>query len=405
MRKALLLSLAVSCAALGPLGAEQFRFRYRPQEKYRLVTEVMEDVYINGVLNHRASILNKIAVETLEVGDGRGRLSATFLTSERGVGVNAAYVMDPLDQEYLSVFWRDGRGLYEIGPEYYMPVVRDVPVFPEQDIQPGASWVAAGEEVHDFRRSFGVTTPVRFPIRVQYTYRGRESRGGRELDVFSIQYDVFHKPKGLRSTRGLVPVGISGRSEQTYYWDNARGQPHSYEESFDFLFHLSSGEYVEYVGTAHGEMLESAPLEREKVAEEIRRDLRDLGVEEATVTPEAEGVTLSLQNVQFQPNSAVLVAGEKAKLDKIGEILKKYGRRDILVSGHTARVPGYSEEDHQELSEARARAVADYLIQIGALRRTQVAARGLGHKDPLADNSTEAGRALNRRVEITILEN
>jgi len=405
MRRVLLFGLALSCAVTGSLGAEVFRFRYRADEKYRLVTEVSEDVYINGSLNHRASILNKIAVETLEVKDGRGRLSATFLTSERGYGVQTSYVMDPLDQEYLSVFWRDGRGSYEIGPEYFMPVVRNVPVFPEQDIQPGQGWVAPGEEVHDFRRSFGVSEPLRFPIRVQYTYRGAEQREGKKLDVFSIEYDVFHKPQGLRSSRGLVPVQISGRSEQTYYWDAARGQPDSYEESFDFIFHLSSGDYVEYVGTARGEMLESAPLEREKVAAEIRKDLQELGVEEATVTPEEQGVTVSLQNIQFPPNSAVLVGSEKVKLDKIGEILKKYGRRDILVSGHTARVAGYTDEDHRKLSEARARAVADYLIQIGALRQTQVTSRGMGHRDPLADNASEEGRRLNRRVEITILEN
>jgi outer membrane protein OmpA-like peptidoglycan-associated protein len=405
MRKIVALGVALLCTAILPLGAEVFRFRYRAEEKYRLVTEVNEDVYINGSLNHRANILNKIAVETLDVKDGRGLLSTTFLTSERGYGVETSYVMDPLDQEYLSVFWRDGRGNYEIGSEYFMPVVRNVPVFPEEDIQPGHSWVAPGEEVHDFRRSFGVSQPVRFPIRVQYTYRDTEQRNGKNIDVFSIEYDVFYRPKGLRSNRGLVPVRISGRSEQTYYWDRARGQPDSYEESFDFVFQLSSGDYVEYVGTARGEMLESAPLEREKVAEEIRKDLQELGVEEATVTPEEQGVTVNLQNIQFPPNSALLVDSEKAKLDKIGEILKKYDRRDILVTGHTARVPGYSDEDHQELSEARAQSVAEYLIQIGALRQTQVTSRGMGYRDPLADNSTEQGRRLNRRVEITILEN
>jgi outer membrane protein OmpA-like peptidoglycan-associated protein len=405
MRNVLLLGLALMGTAMVPLGAEVFRFRYRPEEKYRLVTEVTEDVYVNGSLNHRASILNKIAVETLNVKDGRGLLSTTFLTSERGYGVQTSYVLDPLDQEYLSVFWRDGLGNYEIGPEYFMPVVRNVPVFPEEDIQPGHSWMAPGEEVHDFRRSFGVSQPVRFPIRVQYTYRGTEQRNGKELDVFSIEYDVFYRPQGLRSSRGLVPVRISGRSEQTYYWDGAQGQPDSYNESFDFIFQLSSGDYVEYVGTARGEMLVSAPLEREEVAEAIRKDLRELGVEDATVTPGEEGVTVNLQNIQFPPNSAVLVDSEMAKLDKIGEMLKKYDRRDILVSGHTARVPGYSDADHQELSEARARAVADYLILIGALRQTQVTSRGMGQRDPLADNSTEQGRRLNRRVEITILEN
>ena len=47
--------------------AQKLRFTYAPGEKYRIVTEVDEDVLINGVLSHRSLILNKVAVETAEV--------------------------------------------------------------------------------------------------------------------------------------------------------------------------------------------------------------------------------------------------------------------------------------------------------------------------------------------------
>ena len=61
--------------------------------------------------------------------------------------------------------------------------------------------------------------------------------------------------------------------------------------------------------------------------------------------------------------------------------------------------------DIDELSEQRALAVAEYLLSLGALRPLQVTTRGLGHREPLSGNDTEAGRRQNRRVEITILEN
>ena len=128
-------------------------------------------------------------------------------------------------------------------------------------------------------------------------------------------------------------------------------------------------------------------------------------MEDTTVTAEEEGVTLSLQNIRFEANSAYLRESERDKLRQIGEILKNYPDRDILITGHTARVPGYTEKDHQRLSEQRAKAVADYLLSFGALRAIQVTTRGMGHREPLAENNTERGRRQNRRVEIMILEN
>jgi outer membrane protein OmpA-like peptidoglycan-associated protein len=341
-------------------------------------------------------------VETHEVREGSGLLSATFLTSERAYGVNTSFA---LGEDYESTFWRDARGRYDIGPQYFMPVVRDVPVFPEGEVSPGDSWSAPGEEAHDLRRSFGIPQPVGFPITVNYTYRGKEQREGRSVDVIEIRYSVFHRLPALRGREGLVPVRITGESEQTYYWDSERGQPHSYREEFDFIFHLSNGSTVEYVGEAEGRMLESAPMDRERVAEDIGRELEKQGVEDTSVRSDDRGVTVTLEDIQFAANSAELRDSEKSKLQAIGAILRRYPERDILITGHTARVPGYSEEDHQSLSEARAAAVADYLLRIGAVRETQTATRGRGYREPVADNATEAGRRQNRRVEITILEN
>jgi outer membrane protein OmpA-like peptidoglycan-associated protein len=284
-------------------------------------------------------------------------------------------------------------------------VVRNVPVFPEQDLAPGASWSAPGEEAHDLRRSYGLPEPVHFPIQVQYSYRGPSEREGKRLEVIDIRYNVFHLLPGAADQRGPVPVKITGQSEQTYYWDQARGQPDSYEERFDFIFLLANGQTVEYEGKARGRFLESVALDKEKVAAEIQQELEKRGVPDTPVRAEERGVTLSIQNIQFLPNSALLTDGEKAKLRRIGEILSKYADRDLMVSGHTARAGSYTAEQHQSLSEDRARAVADFLLGLGAIREEQVTTRGFGYRQPLADNATEEGRRVNRRVEITILEN
>jgi outer membrane protein OmpA-like peptidoglycan-associated protein len=116
-----------------------------------------------------------------------------------------------------------------------------------------------------------------------------------------------------------------------------------------------------------------------------------------------EGIAISLENVQFQPESAELTAPERLKLAKIAELLRRYPDRDILVEGHTALAG--TEAGRAQLSRDRAAAVADSLIAGGARTPERVVVRGSGAEQPLGDNNTEEGRRRNRRVEITILEN
>ena len=383
-----------------PLYAELFRFKYTEDEQYRIVTEVNENVYINGSLSHRANILNKIAVDTLSVKEGAGLLSSSFQISESAYGVHDSFA---ITEHYHSMFWRDELGIFDISPEYFMPVVRNVPLFPVEEIKVGASWTNQGEEVHDFRRSYGINRAFRFPIQVYYTYLRNEEREGKKLAVLGIHYTVFHRVDPLRVPSKVAPVKITGVSDQTYYWDIEKGRPHSYEESFNFIFHLLNGDFVEYEGTAQGLLIESPRLDKKKMVEELTEELKERGIEDTSVTSEDRGVTLTLENIQFPPDSAFLWDSEKLKLERIGEILVKYPDRDFLITGHTARVG--TEESSQILSEQRARAVADFLLRVGALKETQVMTRGMGAREPLADNQAEAGRRLNRRVEITILEN
>jgi outer membrane protein OmpA-like peptidoglycan-associated protein len=210
------------------------------------------------------------------------------------------------------------------------------------------------------------------------------------------------------------PRKITGASDQIVYWDREKGQPQFYEESFRMLFELSDGtldgssrdassRLVEYRGTAHAEILESGDMDKEAVAGQIAADLESLGLEDTTVRVDREGVTISLEAIQFAPDSPELLPSEQAKLDRIGEILARYPDRDILVGGHTALAGNAA--GRQSLSAQRATAVADYLIRKGVRGEERVVVRGYGADRPIADNRSEEGRERNRRVEITILEN
>ena len=397
-----LLCLALAVLVSPALPADVFRFAYSKGEKYRIVSQVHESVYVNGKFSHESDILDKIAVEVTDTRADAGQNDVTFQTSERAWGSSDTYQWS---EEYQSTFWRDGRGAYTIDPSAFMPMIRDVPLFPDGDVQPGQSWVAKGSEVHDFRANFGIPKPFQFPITVSYTYIGRETRDGIPCAVIAIDYEIFHAVPPATGTSGMYPTRVAGSSHQKYWWDIAGRRPLEDEESFDFIYTFNTGDEVEYTGTSEGRLVAAQPLDRAQVSGEIQKQIDTQHIPGVTVQPTDEGVTITLQNVNFPPNSDTLLPAEQDKLRRIGEILKKYPERDIAVTGYTARAPGYTEDDYQKLSTQRARAAATYLLSIGARLPEQVTARGRGASSPIGDNSTEAGRSLNRRVEITILEN
>lgn len=400
MGKRVLLVLLLLAFAGGQASAETFRFTYTKGEKYHILSSVVETAYINGRFNTKNDILNKVAVEVTETKGDSGYHVVTFQTSTRLTGSQGSYT---LSEDYDSEFWQDGRGAFTIDDKYYMPTVRDVPLFPVGDVAIGGSWSAPGSEAHDFRRDFGVEGAFHFPIMVGYTYLKNEARSGVNCAVISAQYNVFYKVPSPPTTT-TYPARITGTSAQTYWWDLTGKKLIYYEEKFDFFFTLAGGDEVEFVGTSTGELIEVQPLDRTRAVQDIQKDLTQ-GVPDSSVRADEQGITITLDNINFSPNSSTLLPAEKEKLTRIAEILKKYPDRDIVITGHTAAADGYTEAEHQTLSEQRAKAVGDYLLSLGVRTPEQLTVRGMGNRQPVASNSTEQGRMKNRRVEITILEN
>ncbi len=103
--------------------------------------------------------------------------------------------------------------------------------------------------------------------------------------------------------------------------------------------------------------------------------------------------------VSFDFDSARIKHGFARSLDKLADVLLKYDRTVVHVVGHTDSVG--SEEYNLDLSRRRAEAVADYLASRG-VPRDRLRTEGRGESEPRASNATEAGRQLNRRVEVYV---
>jgi len=112
-------------------------------------------------------------------------------------------------------------------------------------------------------------------------------------------------------------------------------------------------------------------------------------------------ITMSSE-VSFDFNSAAIKPAFRSTLDKVSDILERYNRTQINVVGHTDSVG--SNAYNQGLSRKRAESVAYYVERRG-VQSFRVRTEGRGESEPRASNATEAGRQLNRRVELLIIPN
>lgn len=103
--------------------------------------------------------------------------------------------------------------------------------------------------------------------------------------------------------------------------------------------------------------------------------------------------------VSFDFGSAAIKPAFRTTLDKVADVLKRYDRSVVHVVGHTDSVG--SDAYNQRLSEQRAQSVIDYFASVG-VSRDRLRAEGRGETEPRDSNATEAGRQLNRRVEVFV---
>jgi outer membrane protein OmpA-like peptidoglycan-associated protein len=133
-------------------------------------------------------------------------------------------------------------------------------------------------------------------------------------------------------------------------------------------------------------------------AAEVPAAAKDLTVKQVDT-----GLKVSFSSrLMFKPAESVLEESSGKVLDQLINLLNAYPSNRVLIEGHTDKTgnPAFN----LKLSELRAKAVRDYLIAHGGYDASRFQITGYGDTKPIAGNDTKAGRAQNRRVEVTILK-
>lgn len=362
---------------------------------------------------------------------------------------NQKIVVNGIHDSIRSVFKISADGTLTMIEDNGYPSFRSFPTFPQKKIQQGQSWQARAVRAMD---PLSKGRPTRVPIYVEYTYLRDEVFGGQEVYVLSARWATRYGYSEVDPNGDPDLLRANGSNNATMYIRKADCAALVIRDSVDELYEFSDGSKVAFKGTislfteyppaidrtkllpainrvaaadtnaggtvasaqggASGKPKNSGatgggddrpPLNESKWLEKVRVVGTAGGAGESSVKIKetAGGIMLTLENLHFKPDSAQLLPGEAALLDKIAAILKETGQNKLLVNGHTASVGNPNGE--MALSIERAKEVAAQLCKRG-IDADKFICRGSGSKYPVADNSTKEGMAQNRRVEITILE-
>ena len=146
--------------------------------------------------------------------------------------------------------------------------------------------------------------------------------------------------------------------------------------------------------TVEADKSQRQALSAEARAQQLEAQLKALNAKQTK-----RGLVITLGDVLFDTNQAQLKPGGVREVQKLADVLKDSPQRTVSVEGFTDSTGTASY--NQELSERRAETVRDTLAGMG-VSADRITTRGYGRSFPVATNGTEAGRQLNRRVEVVI---
>ncbi|WP_029232094.1 OmpA/MotB family protein [Butyrivibrio sp. VCB2006] len=219
---------------------------------------------------------------------------------------------------------------------------------------------------------------------------------------FSSAFSIFSGGEMAIGKGALIGDGVSQLTELSSYVTSmglAQAGDDADEER-DAVGEMNEKELME---AAEAEQLEAS----QKLAEQIQAELDEGDIEDVvSLNYTSQFVQLTIQgSILFDSGKVDIKEDAIPVIDKVGQILETYAGGTVDIEGHTDNVPmssGGKYSNNDELSSGRALSVFNYLVENTNLDPAKLIHTGRGEYDPIADNSTDEGRARNRRVEIKI---
>jgi len=438
MKKIILLLFLTSI--LLSLFSEAVTFQYRLDPHYTIVERADYSKRKNGQYLGYVNREIRGIYESREQQPGVYQVEASWFKAQE-IKKEGRYQALPLDHIERSRFTQNLSGTMSGFSDLKGPQFRNFPLFPSTPVFPGDRWEAPlsmiiTDDSGDLK--------AEIPLYCGYQFLGEGEYHGSAVYLVEAQFALRYR-RGSNARADQFLESLSGTHKVTLTIDKETLSPilmrdnfqeqHQYRNGttletrgFNLIFYegislLNRGETVENLSRSFGQDIrvipgivdsgedsgreeayradESADHQQENLKEQMEGFTEEFQQSEITLYQRNDGLTLSLNNLHFVPDQAIILEEDRPLLDKIAGSLMNIVDKSLLVTGHTADVG--SVESQIELSLERAKVVVDELIKRG-IPADRFLYLGMGGSEPLADNSNEEGRALNRRVEITILE-
>lgn len=219
---------------------------------------------------------------------------------------------------------------------------------------------------------------------------------------FSSAFSVFSGGEMAIGQGALIGDGVSQLTELSSYI-TSMGLAQSGEDSDSEETAVGEMEQQELMEAAEAEQLEASA----ELAEQIEEALEEGEIDNmVSLNYTSQFVQLTIQgSILFDSGKVDLKEDALPVVEKVGQILESYAGGTIEIEGHTDNIPmggGGKYANNDELSSGRALTIFYYLTENTTLDPANLVHTGRGQYDPIADNSTDEGRARNRRVEIKI---
>ncbi|MBE5840188.1 MAG: chemotaxis protein [Butyrivibrio sp.] len=219
---------------------------------------------------------------------------------------------------------------------------------------------------------------------------------------FSNAFGIFSGGEMSIGQGALIGDGVSQLNALSSYI-TSMGLAQSGEDSDSQETAIGEMEQKELLEAAEEEQMEAS----EELAEKIEAALEAGDVDnEVSLNYTSQFVQLTIQgSILFDSGKTDIKDDAIPVIDKVGQILETYAGGTIEIEGHTDNVPmssGGKYANNDELSSGRALSIFYYLCENTNLDPANIVHTGRGEYSPIADNSTDEGRARNRRVEIKI---
>ena len=223
-----------------------------------------------------------------------------------------------------------------------------------------------------------------------------DSRGSLDIYQFPLRQDI--RPYRTLYVKGKVKDKLTGKNlpSSVELTDNSNNQPLmkiQTDELGEYFITLPTGNNYTFTVNRKGYLFFSELMElKDKIADSTYQ--KDIFLQ-----PIALHASFTFKNIQFANNAYQLPSAAKIELEKLVQVLTENPSLQVEIGGHTDNVG--KPADNLLLSTNRAKAIVDYLVSrdIAANRLTF---KGFGAAEPIADNNTEKGRAINRRTTFTI---